>query len=143
MYWNYFVCLIAMSAYSSFEDVVIDLAEQNHMPCFIGNMEKPFVKLALKMLFGNEKVNELKPIKQIKNAKEHPVLLVACTEDTGVPAVSTERLRRANPKVQTWIRDSWEHFIVKNCDFKNMRKDTEYCETVLKFLSQLELSSKV
>jgi len=98
--------LIAMSAYSSFEDVVIDVMEQNHIPRFIGAIEKPFVKLSLKMLFGSNKVNELKPVKQIKNAGERPVLLVACTGDASVPAVSTERLKKANPKAQTWIRDS-------------------------------------
>lgn len=128
--------LIAMSVYSSFEDAVIDLAEQNHIPRFIGTIEKPFVNLALKMLFGNDKVNEFKPIKQIKNAGERPVLLVACTGDTGVPAISTERLKKANPNVQIWVRDSWEHFIVKNCDFKNVSEDDEYCKTILEFLNQ-------
>jgi pimeloyl-ACP methyl ester carboxylesterase len=102
--------LIAMSAYSSFEDVVMDLAEQYHIPGFVRTIEKPLVKLALKMVFGNDTVNEVKPIQQIKNAGKRPVLLVACTGDTGVPSVSTERLKKANPNVQTWIRDSWEHF---------------------------------
>lgn len=129
--------LIAMSAYSSFEDTVIDLAEQNGIPSFIGNIEKPFVKLALERIFGKDKVDHLKPVKQIKNAGERPVLLIACTGDTGVPAVSTQRLKEANPKAQMWIRDSWEHFIVKDCDFKNMKEDDEYCKTVLEFLNQV------
>ncbi len=129
--------LIAMSVYSSFEDTVIDLAEQKGVPSFMGSIEKPFVKLALEMIFGKDKVNNLKPIKQIKNVGERPVLLIACTGDTGVPAVSTQRLKEANPKVQVWIRDSWEHFIVKDCDFKNMKEDEEYCKTVLEFLNQV------
>lgn len=64
-------------------------------------------------------------------------MLVACTGDASVPAVSTERLKKANPKVQTWIRDSRENFVLKNSDFKNMREDDEYCKTILGFLDQL------
>ncbi|WHH60794.1 alpha/beta fold hydrolase [Petroclostridium sp. X23] len=128
--------LIAMSAYSSFEDAAMDLAKQYHVPGFIRTIEKPLVKLALKTVFGNDTVNEIKPIEQIKNAGERPVLLVACTGDTNVPSISTERLKKANPNVQTWVRDSWEHFIVKNCDFKNMSQDDEYCKTILEFLNQ-------
>ncbi len=126
--------LIAMSTYSSFEDVVIDSIEQYHVPGFIRTIEKPLVKLALEILFGKDIVNEVKPIEQIRNARERSVLLVACTGDTGVPSISTERLKKANPNIQTWVRDSWEHFIVQNCDFKNMMEDEEYCKVILEFL---------
>lgn len=130
--------LIAMSAYSSFEDVIMDTAKQYHVPSFIRIIEKPLIKLALKIVFGNDTVNKVKPIEQIKNTGERPVLLVACTGDNSVPSISTERLKKANPNVQTWIRNSGEHFIVKNCDFKNMSQDDEYCKIILEFLSQLK-----
>lgn len=131
--------LIAMSAYSSFEDAVMDLMEQHHVPGFIRTIEKPLVKLALEMSFGKDAVNEVKPIKQIKNAGERPALLIACTRDTNVPSINTERLKKANPNVQTWVRDSWEHFIVQNCDFKNMTEDEEYCKVILEFLKKVTL----
>jgi pimeloyl-ACP methyl ester carboxylesterase len=129
--------LIAMSTYSSFEDVVMDLAKQYHVPGFIRTVEKPIVKFTLEMLFGKDRVNKVKPIEQIKNARERPILLVACTEDTGVPSISTDRLKKANSNVQTWVRDSWEHFIVQNCDFKNMMDDEEYCKVILGFLNNV------
>lgn len=129
--------IIAMSAYSSFEDVVMDLAEQYHIPGSIRIIEKPLVKLALQTVFGTDTVNKVKPIEQIKNAEERPVLLVACTGDTEVPSISTERLKKANPNVHTWMRNSQEHFIVGNCDFKNILDDDEYCKTILEFLNQL------
>jgi hypothetical protein len=130
--------LIAMSAYSSFEDVIIDTAKQYHVPNFIRTIEKPIINLALKMTFGDDIVNKVKPIEQIKNTGERPILLVACTEDDNVPSISTERLKKANPNAQMWIRDSVEHFIVKDNDFKNMAQDDEYCKITLEFSSQFE-----
>jgi hypothetical protein len=44
------------------------------------------------------------------------------------------RLKEAYPQAEVWIRDSWEHFIVKDCDFKNVEKDKEYCIKILGFL---------
>lgn len=126
--------LIAMSAYSSFEDVVLDEMEGLGVPNFIRSIEKPLIVSSLQRVYGSNKVNHIKPVEQIKNANKRPVLLVACKGDTEVPAVSMHRLEKAYPGAEVWLRNSWEHFIVKDCDFKNVAEDKEYCSKVLDFL---------
>ncbi len=128
--------LIAMSAYSSFEDVVLDEMEGFGVPDFIRSMEKPLIVSSLKMIYGSNKVNHRKPIEQIKKANGRPVLLIASDGDTEVPAVSMHRLIRAYPAAETWLRNSWVHYIVKDCDFKNMAEDKEYCNKILGFLEK-------
>lgn len=130
--------VIAMSAYSSAEEVVWDLEGQNHVPGVLRWIQRPLIKLAFEFCFGSEAVDEMKPIKQITKANGRPVLLIASSGDNdGVPAVSTQRLKNAYELAQVWIRDSWEHFVVKNCDFYHVEEDTEYCERILTFLDQV------
>ncbi|WMJ90645.1 alpha/beta hydrolase [Anaerocolumna sp. MB42-C2] len=126
--------LIAMSAYSSFEDVVLDELAGLGVPVFLRSIEKPLFKSSLKLVYGSNKVDHIKPVEQIKNADGRPVFLIASKGDTEVPAVSMHRLKKAYPDAEVWLRNSWEHFIVKDCDFKNVAKDEEYCRKVLGFL---------
>lgn len=126
--------LIAMSAYSSFEDVITDQLDQYGIPKPLRAYLKSLISTSLRLVFGKESVNAIKPIVQIKNAKEKPVLLIASTGDTEVPFVNTQRLKEAHPNAEIWVRDSWEHFIVRDCDFKNMSQDKEYCDVILNFL---------
>lgn len=130
--------VIAMSSYSSAEDVILDLEGQNYVPGFLRTIQRPVVEFALKCCFGADTVENIKPIKLIQNAEERPVLLIACTGDkNGVPVESTYRLEKACPNAQVWIRDSWEHFIVKGCDYRAVKEDTEYCEKILEFMESV------
>jgi hypothetical protein len=129
--------VIAKSAYSSFEDVVIDQMGKCNMPAFIQAAEKPIIKSALIMIFGYESVEQIKPVDLIKNANARPVLLIACSGDEAVPAINMQRLSESNPEAETWLRDSWEHFIVQDCDFENVAQDKEYCNKVLCFLEKI------
>ncbi len=128
--------LIAMSAYSSFEDVATDIMDVYDVPKFLQNFEKPFIRASLKLIFSKDKVTNLTPEKQIKNTNQRPVLLIACTGDVSVPPINSQRLHKAYPDAQLWIRDSWEHFIIENCDFKNLEKDREYCDKIIDFIRE-------
>lgn len=132
--------LIAMSAYSSFEDVLVNGMDRFGIPKIIQVVEKPLIRASLTLMYGSKAVNHMKPIEQIKNANGRPVLLIACTGDTEVPIKNMEKLSKAYPEAEVWIRDSWEHFIVKECDFKNMSKDQEYCDIILSFLNDKVLN---
>lgn len=128
--------LIAMSAYSSFEDIVIDTMKQYHIPGFICAIEKPLVKLSLQAVFGDQ-VNELAPIKQAANIGERPALFIASANDTEVPAENMNRLLDAAPEhCEGWLRDSdlVGHFIILNHDIENVDLDSEYCEKILTFI---------
>lgn len=128
--------LIAMSPYSSFEDEVVELMNLYHIPKWLQAMEMPFIKLALISKYGRENVENMTPEKQIQKADGRSILLVACTGDVQVPYANTLRLQKANPEAAVWIKDSWEHFIVNGCDFRNVIDDTEYCDRVLNFIEE-------
>ncbi len=132
--------LIAMSAYSSFEDVLLDQLERFGVPDFMQSIEKPLLTSSLQRVYGRNKVNEIKPVEQIKNGNGRPVLLIACQGDTEVPAASIHRLQKAYPQAEVWLRNSWEHFIVKDCDFINVAEDQEYCSTILGFIESKVLT---
>lgn len=128
--------LIAMSAYSSFEEVVCDQMANYHIPKLIRDIEKPLVRGYLKFIFG-DKVDQMKPIKQIESIGDRPALLIACTGDTEVSPDNTQRLLDEAPEsCEVWLRDSWEHFIIQECDFMNMEQDEEYCKKILDFLEE-------
>lgn len=131
--------LIAMSAYSSFEDVVLDQMEKFGTPDLIRSIEKPLIISSLQLVYGTNKVNDMKPIEQIKNAGKRPVFLIACEGDNEVPIASTYKLKKAYPDAEVWLRNSWEHFIVKDCDFSNVVEDKEYCSKILGFLENYVL----
>jgi pimeloyl-ACP methyl ester carboxylesterase len=128
--------LIAASAYSSFEDVVVDTLRSYHIPSFICTLERPLIHLSLRFMFGN-KVNELMPIKQVENIGKRPALFIASASDEEVSAENMTRLLAAAPKhCIGWLRDddAAGHFILLDYDFENVALDTEYCERVLSFL---------
>lgn len=128
--------LIAMSAYSSFEDVVADTMEQYYIPGFIRSIEKQLIRVSLKSVFG-DKVDEIKPIRQIDNIEGRPVLFIASVNDTQVSSENMNRLlKEALGHCESWLRDSdmAGHFIILNNDIENVCLDTEYCEKILSFL---------
>lgn len=125
---------IACSAYSSFENELDLLLGEYGVPSLVRSALKPGIGLGLRLLYGSEAVDTLRPIKQIQNAGGRPVLLIACTGDDSVPYENSLALHKAYPKSELWLRDSWEHFIVKDCNFREVRADREYCETLLAFL---------
>lgn len=126
--------LIAMSAYSSFEDVVYDEVRNYNIPQFICNIEKLLIRGCLRLVFGG-KVDEIKPIRQIENIGDRPALIIACAGDTEVRPVNMQRLlNKAPASCESWLRDSWEHFIVQDCNFADMEQDEEYCRRILNFL---------
>ncbi len=134
--------LIAMSAYSSFPDVLYEMMLNFGVPPFLAQFEKSLVELYLPLFF-NETVHEQTPIKQIQNVGERPAFLIACTGDTEVQPTNMERLLSVAPDhTESWLKDSWEHFIVKDCDFENMEEDQEYCDRILSFLEKVAAKAK-
>lgn len=128
--------LIAMSAYSSFEDVVIDTMRQYGIPAFICALERPLLTLSLQSVFGSQ-VKELQPIQQVKQIGARPALFISSANDTEVLPENMTRLLAAAPAhCESWLRSSdlVGHFIVLNHDIENVHLDTEYCDRVLTFL---------
>ncbi len=130
--------LIAMSAYSSFEEVVIETMKQYHVPGFIAAIEKPLFRLALGLAFGKESF-ELVPEKQVQNIGDRPALFIASAFDTEVIPANMERLlARAPQHSEGWLRVSEKtgHFIIENHNIEDVELDTEYCQRILAFLEE-------
>lgn len=126
--------LIAMSAYSSFEDIIYDYLRIRNVPHFIASAGKSLTRMGLRCNYGN-KVLTVKPEMLIKNANRRPVMLIASKGDFEVPYQNTERLyAAAGEGCQVWLRETWEHFIIKDNDFVNLQEDAEYCSAILTFL---------
>lgn len=134
--------LIAMSAYSSFEDEVVSMMKKNGVPDFICKIEKPILKLALKEKFGSYKVNTINPVTQIKNSNGRSVFLIAAKGDSNVPIDNLYRLNAVCNDADIWIKNSWEHFIVNDCDLANIKEDLEYCSKILEFLDKVNKKHK-
>ncbi len=126
--------LIAMSAYSSFEDVVCDSMRGLGIPDFLCEMERPFVHAALRLSFGDA-VDKAVPKVQAGRAGNRSALFAAAAGDCEVPPVNLERLRKAAPdSAEFWLRESDDHFLVRNSDLRNVSADKEYCERILLFM---------
>lgn len=135
--------LIAMSAYSSVEEEVDEVMKEYKVPKLIRDFEKLIVKSALKKKFGSEKVEQMKPYLQIKKNRLRKVLLIGARGDTSVPIGNLYRLQKAYPEAEVWIKDSWEHFIIDGCDYRQIENDTEYCKRILDFIENvIETSNK-
>ncbi|MDO5520934.1 MAG: alpha/beta fold hydrolase [bacterium] len=128
---------IAMSPYASCEDELELLMVNYHIPSLIRIIERPLLKQTLKWLYSSDQVETLSPKKQIQNANGRPVYIVSCKNDDSVPVKNAEILKEAYPQAEVWIRDSWEHFILKDCNFKDMKQDTEYCKKILLWIETI------
>ncbi|SKC82159.1 alpha/beta hydrolase [Maledivibacter halophilus] len=129
--------LIAMSTYSRFEDVVYDTMRSYNIPGFICGIEKSITHIHLQIVFGSE-AKEMTPIDQIKNIDGRSALLIASTGDTEVLPDNMGRLLKEAPETcEWWLRDSLDHFIIQDCDFKNVKEDEEYCNRILSFLERI------
>jgi len=129
--------VIAMSAYSSFEEQIYEQASKRHVPQFLINLQKPTIQKALSHAFGEDRVETMNPIDQIAKAEGRPVFLLAAAHDQGVSADNTRRLARACPGSELWIRNSSDHFVIRDNDFENVAYDREYCRRILAFLDKV------
>lgn len=129
--------VIAMSAYASFEDQLDLLMKQYGVPEFLRTYEGFFLERVLYLNFGRDRVENLQPQKEILKASGRPVALIASEDDSSVPVENSLKLKEIFADADLWVRPLWEHFIVRNCDFKNVEEDDEYCRYVKDFAEKV------
>lgn len=130
--------IIALSPFSSWTDVAIETAIVNGCPPAFAAIFKPSV--TINGIFRNGfKYVALQPENTIKQAKGKPILLMGCSGDTVVPISNHYRLVASyqGDQMETWIRDSDDHYVVKGDAIGNPFEDTEYCDKILTFLNKL------
>jgi len=129
--------VIAMSPYASFETQLDLLMSRYGVPAFLRNYELFFLKRVLYINYGREAVDSLQPQKEILKADGRPVAVIACEEDSSVPVQNSLILKETADFIDLWIRPSWEHFIIKDCDFRGVAEDSEYCDYVKAFVEKV------
>lgn len=133
---------IAMSPYASFENELDLLMQSYHIPKFLRSYELFFMKGALCLNYGKERVETRKPILEIQKAGDRPVSIIACQFDSSVPVQNTHALSSVAPNAMVWIRPSWEHFIVEGCNFVRVAEDNEYCDFIFARIEEIISSAK-
>jgi len=129
--------VIAMSPYASFETQLDLLMARYGVPGFLRRYELFFLKKVLVLNYGRDAVENLQPQKEILKADGRPAAIIACAEDSSVPAENSMILKEAAEDADLWVRPSWEHFIVRGCDFRNVAEDTEYCGYIRAFIERV------
>ena len=128
---------IAMSPYASFENEIDSQMRRYFVPAPIRAVELWMLEHLLAALYGPAAA-EITPEQQIQKADGRPVLLIACEKDRVVPVENTRILQAAAPEAEVWIRDSGDHFVVKDNDFAAVTADMAYCQRVLAWLTEQE-----
>lgn len=135
--------VIAISAFSSWEDAFSDNMNLMNIPKLFCMLEKPFVKLYLGIHYGFE-TTDYSPLKALKNFDNRPLLLMHSTKDSQIPYPSFERLRRQAKKydinTSIFIREGDEHFLCYEEFFDNPLQDAEFSNSILNFLNTISIS---
>lgn len=127
---------VAMSPYSSFENELDLLMKEYFVPKFLRDYEMIFLREVLYLNFGRDAVCNKVPVKEIVKADKRPILIMANKNDRDVPIENTYALLDAYG-AETFIRNSWEHFIIRGCDFAGVADDTEYTEVLCDFIEKV------
>lgn len=129
--------LIAMSAFSSWTDVCVDVIEVQGWPRWIGNLLRPSIAIHGFFNYGID-FFKIVPEKTIQQIGDKPILFIHCTKDKQVPIANHHRLleKYTGNNAEVWIRDSDCHFVVNNNQINYPLEDSEYCNRILNFLSE-------
>ena len=126
--------LVAVSAYASFDGLILEKAEAMGVPGFLRALHRPLILASLRALYGVEAVRDLRPEVQIAAAGDRPVLLMAAADDPVVPVSDTEALAAACPAARVWIRPGGDHLVFQNNDPLSIPADVEFCAVLTDFL---------
>ena len=128
---------VSISAYSSFTDVFADNMELMGVPSFYTELQKPFVNLYFGVHFGFNNLNYI-PINGLQKAEERPILFMHTTQDTQIPFKSFERLtseaKRLGLDYSTLIRETDDHFFIKDDMFETPEIDPEFFDVITEFI---------
>lgn len=127
--------VIAVSAASSWPDMLTDNLYQGGIPKIACVVEKPFVWLTMgiKYGFGNLHIN---PLDEIKKLDGRPALLMHSTGDKIVPYESFLRLTKAAPEAETYVVEGNRHRVCRDDCFLDPEKDADYSGAILSFLDK-------
>ena len=131
--------IIALSPYSSWTDVCIELAEAQGFPRWVCELLRPGVIIHGFLNFG---VNYFRivPEETIKQAGDKPILIMRSTRDAIVSMANHDRLLSSyeGANLEEFIRDGDEHHVVKGDKIYYPFDDIDYCNAILNFLEKFK-----
>ncbi|MCL2527013.1 MAG: alpha/beta hydrolase [Defluviitaleaceae bacterium] len=131
--------IIAISAYSNFIDLYIDLLPTFNIPRFVGIASTPFMHLNMGFRLGFDTARNT-PVRGIARLGQRPILLMHSTEDWQVPFSHFETLRQAaaenNIALTTFLREGDWHFVCYDAFVSYPSRDIEFSQAIIEFLTQ-------
>jgi alpha-beta hydrolase superfamily lysophospholipase len=127
--------LIALSAASSWPDMLTDRLRQRGVPGILCAAEKPFVWLTMGIKYGFDQIH-INPRDEIRKLDGRPALLMHSRGDQVVPFESFLRLTEAAPQAETYVIDGDRHRICAEGFFHAPMEDAAYAEVILSFLER-------
>jgi alpha-beta hydrolase superfamily lysophospholipase len=127
--------LIAVSAPSSWPDMLTDNLRQGGIPKIACAAEKPFVWLTMGIKYGFDKLS-INPLDEIKKLDGRPALIMHSNGDRIVPYESFLRLTKAAPEAETYTVAGNRHRVCADEFFLNPIVDADYANAILSFLNE-------
>jgi len=133
---------IAMSPFASVDDQLDLILKRYHIPGFLRAAQRPFTHQSLRWIYGKDLADHMTPMNQIKKVGSKPVLVIASSGDESISPENAYRLQKIADTAEFWTRESADHYVIQNNDFKNVAKDTEYTNYILGFIRKIIESRK-
>lgn len=128
---------IAMSPFASVDDQLDLILKKYYVPGFLRAAQRPFSHQALRWIYGKDKADNMTPVVQIQNAGTKPILVIAASGDEVISAENSYVLQKVSNNAEFWIRNSSDHYIIKNNDFKKVKEDKEYYIYITGFIKKV------
>lgn len=130
--------VISQSAFSSWEENIMDQFESFGVPSIITKSQLPFTRLLLGVKYGFKKINNT-PGNNISRISPEKMLILHSIDDSQVRYQNFERLMsNLTSDVDTFVVEGDKHFIVGSEDeFVDPTLDTEYYERIKAFLKKI------
>ena len=133
---------IAMSPFAS-PDTQIDLIMKKYfIPGFLRAVERPIIHQTLRLLYSKEQADTYTPEVQIQQAGNKKMLIIAAAQDPVLSVENTYRLQKISSNAEFWIRETADHYVIRNNDFKNVSADKDYWIYLKGFLDGVKASYK-
>lgn len=129
--------VISQSAFSSWEENIMDQFESYGVPSFLAKSQVPFTRLLLGFKYGFKNITNT-PGNNIDRISPEKMFLLHSKGDSQVKIQNLDRLMcKLTSDVDTYVVDGDKHFIVgSETEFLNPTLDIEYYERIKAFLKK-------
>jgi esterase/lipase len=129
--------LISISPFSSWIDVCLDMIAQTGIPRWLGYIFVPAIVLCGIFTCGWDFLT-VSPKQTIEQIGDKPIMFMRSTGDTTTPIQNHYRIMNhyKGDNVTEFIRESDDHFVVKDDRIYAPFEDKEFCNAILTFLDQ-------